>query len=105
MTNKKVLRDAIGVAFQDPNFMAKAAQINGLPLRQLLAKRLAGAGLDVEIIAAIASGDLPPYYQADIVWREGTSGELTHQTINWELAPWAFALDHFQLRQTRHDSP
>ena len=74
MTDKKVLRDAIGVAFQDPNFMAKAAQFNGLPLRQLLAQRVAEAGLDVEVIAAIASGDLPPYYQADIVWREGSGG-------------------------------
>lgn len=92
MTDKKALRSAIGAAFHDPNFMAEAAQFNGLPLRQLLAKRVAEAGLDVEIIAAIASGDQPPYYQADIVWREGEKGELTHQTVRWALAPWAFAI-------------
>jgi hypothetical protein len=87
MTDKKVLRDAIGVAFAEPNFMAKAAQLNGPQLRHLLAQRLAEAGLDVEVIAAIASGDFPPYYQADMVWREGRDGDLTHQTVRWALAP------------------
>jgi hypothetical protein len=97
----KVLRDAICVALRDPNFMAEAAQYTGSPLRHRLARRLEEAGLEVEIVAAIATGNSPPYPEAEIVWREKSDGELTHQTIKWDLAPWAFALDHFQLRPAR----
>jgi hypothetical protein len=91
MAGSRELRGAISTALSDPNFMAQAAQTTGRPLRQLLSQRLENADLGVLVVAAIATGEAPPFRAAEVVWREAPAGELQHQTIRWRLAPWAFA--------------
>jgi hypothetical protein len=93
MAGIEALSGEINAALGSPNFVALAARLTGGFLRQIVARQLTEAGIDVVVIAANGVGDGSPYREAEIIWQLPEGGDFVRQRIKWELAPWAFARD------------
>ena len=103
MAGIQALRGDISAALCNPNFVAVAARLSGGFLRQLVARRLAEAHIDVVVIAANALGETTPHRQAEIVWQPPEGGDFVRQTIRWDLAAWTLA-DEAAREDTRTSS-
>jgi hypothetical protein len=86
------LRGELVAAFCDPGFIAVASRLTGGFLRQVVADRLKGTGVDIVVVAAQGLGsDDPPFREAEIVWQPTDGGEFERLIISWDLARWVFA--------------
>ena len=91
MSKQEPTRGDVVAALSIPTFMTTASHLTGSQLRQLVAERLATAGLDVVVIAVNGIGASLPFPGAELVWQHRTGGEFRRQVVSWNIGQTAVA--------------